>query len=124
MTTQPLAEGIGKLAGWRAEPTTEILDVPGLGVCVPDLLLVRADGARLFVEVLGYWSRDAVWRRVELSQRGLRERLVFAVSAHLRVSQDVIPDDVPAALYVYRRTMNARALVERAEKVLAGASVP
>ena len=113
-----LATGIDAQKGWRAKATTAILDVPGLGVCIPDLELVRADGAKVYVEVLGYWSRDAVWRRVELATQGLSAKIVFAVSARLRVSADVLGAEVPAALYVYKRTMSAKALLEHAERVL------
>jgi uncharacterized protein len=103
---------------WQASPSDVILGLPGVGVCVPDLELVhRESGQRAFVEVLGFWSRDAVWKRVEMAQAGLPFPIVFAVSKHLRVSEEVIPDDVPAALYVYARTMNAKAVLERVEAV-------
>jgi len=109
---------------WRARPATQVIDLPGAGVCVPDLELTHAPSGRsVFVEVLGFWSRDAVWRRIELAARGLPVPLVFAVSKHLRVSEAALPADLPAALYVYARAMNARALLERVESV-AGTSAP
>jgi hypothetical protein len=52
-----------------------------------------------------------------MANAGLPERMVFAVSKALRVSEEVLADDSPAALYVYVRTMNARAVVERVEAV-------
>lgn len=103
---------------WEVSLADAILDLPGLGVCVPDLQFVhREHGRRVFLEVLGFWSRDAVWKRVEMANAGLPERMVFAVSKALRVSEEVLADDSPAALYVYVRTMNARAVVERVEAV-------
>ena len=82
---------------------------------VPDLELrhTRA-AARVLLEVLGFWSRDAVWKRIELAERGLPDPIVFAVSKHLRVSEAALPDDLPAALYVYAHTMSARAVLEKA----------
>lgn len=114
-----LAERIDALGGaWRARPTTTLLEVPGAGVCVPDLALERAkDGAIVYVEVLGYWSRDAVFRRVELAERGLGERVVFAVSSRLRVSAEVLDASAPACLYVYKGKMSPRAVVEHATRV-------
>jgi uncharacterized protein len=110
---------------WQVSPSDAILDVPGLGVCVPDLQFVHGQtGQRVFLEVLGFWSRAAVWKRVEMVERGLGQPIVFAVSKHLRVSEDVLPDDVPASLYVYARTLNATAILERVEKVAAQASHP
>jgi predicted nuclease of restriction endonuclease-like RecB superfamily len=99
---------------WRAAVSDAVLDLPGVGLCVPDLEL-RRDGQRVYVEVLGFWSRDAVWKRVELVERGLPYPLVFAVSKRLRVSEEALGDQHPSALYVYGKTMSARALLERVE---------
>jgi predicted nuclease of restriction endonuclease-like RecB superfamily len=108
--------------GWRVSSNTRLLDLPGVGLCVPDLVFERKrDGAtdRVFLEVMGYWSRAAVWKRVELVQAGLAERVLFAVSAKLRVSEEVLGEDLPSALYVYKQTMSARAVAERIEKLAA-----
>ena len=103
---------------WMASPSDTILDLPGIGACVPDLEFVhRESGQRVFLEVLGFWSRAAVWKRVEMAAAGLPHPIVFAVSKHLRVSEEVLADDTPAALYVYARTMNARAVLARVEAV-------
>ena len=93
--------------------------MPGVGVCIPDLVLRRAsDGAAVLVEVLGFWSRASVWQRVELAQKGLGERLLFVVSSRLRVSEDVLEDADEAALYVYKGRINPRTLVRHAERLL------
>jgi uncharacterized protein len=103
---------------WQVSASDAILDVPGVGVCVPDLQFVhRETGRRVHFELLGFWSRAAVWKRVEMAERGLGEAIVFAVSKHLRVSEEVLPDEVPASLYVYARTLNASAILERVEQV-------
>jgi predicted nuclease of restriction endonuclease-like RecB superfamily len=109
---------------WQATPAVEILDLPGHGVCVPDLTFEHArSGERVHLEVLGYWSRDAVWKRVELVEAGLAHRIVFAVGQQLRVSEAALDVELPAALYVYKRTMSAKAIVERVD-ALATVRVP
>jgi uncharacterized protein len=109
---------------WRATPSADVLDLPGAGLCVPDLRFEHAEtGARVYLEVLGYWSRDAVWKRVELALAGLPEPVLFAVSSRLRVSEEVLPDDAPAALYVYKGTLSAAAVEARLD-ALAGRSAP
>jgi len=103
---------------WLVSPSETILDVPGIGVCVPDLQFVhRETGQRVYLELLGFWSRAAVWKRVEMVERGLGQPIVFAVSKHLRVSEEVLPDEVPASLYVYARALSASAILERVEKL-------
>ncbi len=102
---------------WTARPAPDVLELPGVGLCVPDLLFEHNDGTRVFLEVLGFWSRDAVFRRVELVERGLRQPIVFAVSKRLRVREDLIEDGLPAALYVYKGAMSARVILEKLEHV-------
>jgi predicted nuclease of restriction endonuclease-like RecB superfamily len=96
---------------WRAKVSDAVLELPGVGLCVPDLELTRA-GKTVYLEVMGFWSRDAVWKRIELVKAGLPHRMVFAVSKHLRVSEEALEEE-NAALYVYSRTMNAKAVLER-----------
>ena len=100
--------------GWKSTPNRKILELPGVGLVVPDLVFERRGASgkvdRVYLEVMGYWSRAAVWQRVELVQAGLAERVLFAVSSRLRVSEEVLGDDVPGALYVYKGTMSARAI--------------
>ncbi|HSO35639.1 MAG TPA: DUF790 family protein [Labilithrix sp.] len=109
---------------WKAEIAATLLDRPGLGVCIPDLVLRREGSSEpIYVEVLGFWSRDAVWRRVELAQQGLDARIVFCASSRLRVSPEVIGESAPAALYVYKGKPSARALVEHVERIATAALV-
>ena len=92
---------------WKPQACTEILHIPGLGVCAPDLVFEKGE-EKVYLEVLGFWSRAAVWKRVELAEAGLPVPIVFAVPARLRVSEEVLPDDVPASLYVYKGVMSPK----------------
>lgn len=106
--------------GWRVRRSTRILELPGAGLCVPDLVFSHADGMSVYLEVMGFWSRAAVWRRVELVQAGLAEHIIFAVSTKLRVSEAVLDDDAPGQLYVYKQKMSARALLRRLDAMRVG----
>jgi predicted nuclease of restriction endonuclease-like RecB superfamily len=102
---------------WVAEPSERILELPGVGLCVPDLRFVHPDGREVYFEVLGYWSRDAVWKRVELVEQGLPFRVVFAASSRLRVSEAALPPDLPGALLVYKGALIPRAVLAAVERV-------
>ena len=105
--------------GWSLEVANDLLELPGVGLCVPDFVCIHAlTGACVFIEVMGYWSRDAVWRRVELVQAGLSQPIIFAVSSRLRVSEEVLDADLPGQLYVYKGTMSPKAILERLEKLV------
>lgn len=102
--------------GWRASRSGEILNVPGLGVCVPDVTFAHTEtGQRVHLEVLGFWSRDAVWKRVELARSGLDTPILFAVPARLRVSEQVLDEGLPASLYVFKSVIARKAVLERLE---------
>jgi uncharacterized protein len=104
---------------WRPRVAQRVIHLPGAGTVVPDLELVDAKtGRTVLVEVLGFWSREAVWRRVELAERGLPEPMVFAAGKHLRVSEEALPDTLPSALYIYKRRMSVTALLDRAQAVV------
>jgi predicted nuclease of restriction endonuclease-like RecB superfamily len=103
---------------WRASESTHLFDLPGLGICVPDLVFEhRFTRERVHFEALGYWSRDAAWQRVELAKAGLSHPILFAVSSRLRVSEAVLDDVETAALYVYKGTMNPRAIERKLDEL-------
>jgi predicted nuclease of restriction endonuclease-like RecB superfamily len=105
---------------WIASRAEEIVDLPGVGLCVPDLAFTHRDtGEVVLLEVLGFWSRDAVWKRVELVQRGLGRKMLFAVSSRLRVSEAVLDGDMPGALYVYKGTMSPAQIEKKLDALLA-----
>jgi len=104
-------------SAWSVSPAPDVLELPGVGLCVPDLVFEHRDGARAYLEVLGFWSRDAVFRRIELVERGLPHPIVFAVSKRLRVREDLLEESLPSALYVYKGTMSARVVLEKLERL-------
>jgi uncharacterized protein len=118
-TRQLLADLASEDSPYSAASAATLVDLPGVGLCVPDITFVdrKHPERRVHFEMLGYWSRAAVWRRVELAQAGLPEPIVFGVNQRLRVSEQVLDRKVPAALYVFRGQPSAKALLARVEEV-------
>jgi hypothetical protein len=112
---ESLLRAFAELEGpWTAELSNVILDLPGSGVCVPDLVFHHEDGRPpVYLEVMGYWSRDAVFRRIELCEAGLSDKVLFAVSSRLRVSEELLEESASGALYVYKGTMSPKAIERR-----------
>jgi predicted nuclease of restriction endonuclease-like RecB superfamily len=112
---QKLVDGLKKADGpWKVALARKVLELKGVGLCVPDLRLTHEEtGKVVWFEALGYWSRDAVWKRVELVEQGLAEPIVFGVSSRLRVSEAALPAEAPASLYVYKGVMRPKALLEQ-----------
>jgi len=103
---------------WKAAVSRALFDLPGVGVCVPDLVFTHEEsGAKVYFEALGFWSRDAVWKRVELVEEGLPTPVVFAVPERLRVSEAVLPSELPGALYVYKGVIRPTRVEECLDQV-------
>lgn len=120
-TEPPLPDEVAELVArftalgspWQVERAHDLLGLPGAGLCVPDLLFRHADGTRVHLEVLGFWSREAVWQRIDLVRAGLPEKVLFAVTDRLRVSEEALEGDLPGQLYVYKGVMSPRAVLQR-----------
>ncbi len=98
---------------WRIEPANELLDARGHGIVVPDLVCTHSSGARVFVEVMGFSARDAVFARVELAEKGLLPPIVFCASERLRVSSALLDGDERAGLLVYKGVIPLGAFEEK-----------
>jgi len=115
---------------WDVKLSEALIDLTerGGGVLVPDLELAPRSpkrGAalgRILVEVLGFWSRDAVFQRIEAAERGLSQKVLFVVSSRLRVSEELLDSVDSASLYVFKGKINAHALLRKAEALLAPAA--
>jgi predicted nuclease of restriction endonuclease-like RecB superfamily len=116
--------------GFSARLGTDLFDLPGVGVVIPDLVLEDADGRAVHVEVMGYWSREAVFRRLDWvsAQRKAAGpasakplRLLLAVSSQLRVSPEAEPPEAAGTIYVYKGTISAKALLKQAQALCQGA---
>lgn len=125
-----LLDSLQSNAVWQARLSDKLIDLTaqGGGVLVPDLELTRAEPKAkgkasptpVLVELLGFWSRDAVFRRIEAAQQGLSGRVLFVVSSRLRVSEELLDGVEAASLYVYKGKINAAALLRKAEALLDG----
>ncbi len=112
-----LVEGFRALdSPWDVEHNDEIIALPGEAVCAPDLRFThRETGEVVFLEAFGFWSRKAVWQRVETIGRGFPARIILAVGKQLRVSEEVLGEDEAGELYVYGNSMRPKTILERLE---------
>jgi predicted nuclease of restriction endonuclease-like RecB superfamily len=115
---QSFVDAFGKLeTSWDVADNDEIIALPGEAVCVPDLVFTNRDtGEEVFLEAFGFWSRQAVWQRIETLQRSDFEgRIILAVGKHLRVSEELLDDDDAGQIYVYKTKMRPKQILERLE---------
>jgi predicted nuclease of restriction endonuclease-like RecB superfamily len=102
---------------WSVAQNERIFALPGEIVCIPDLVFTNAKtGEEVFLEAFGFWSKTAVWQRVETLRNGFPCRIILAVGKHLRVSEEVLDDSLEGEIYVYKNSMRPRAVLERLER--------
>ena len=128
---QTLIETINRAnAGVSARLGSDLFDLPGVGVVIPDLVLEHEGGCLVHVEVMGYWSREAVFRRLDwlraqrkAARPGAEQplHLLLAVSSQLRVSPDAEPPEAEGTIHVYKGTISAKALLKQAHALCQGA---
>lgn len=109
----------GKLStSWIVSPCQELLSTPDGNVLVPDLQFSHVEtGEVIYLESLGFWSREAVWRRIEWVQQGLPYRLLFAVNKRLRVSEEALEEKANSHLYVHNGTLSPRLIHSHLEQM-------
>lgn len=102
-------------SAWDVAENDEIIALPGEAVCVPDLIFThRQTGEEVFLEAFGFWSRQAVWQRIETLQRSEFDgRIILAVGKHLRVSEELLEEDDAGQIYVYKTKMRPKPILER-----------
>lgn len=113
-----LVAGFKRLeSAWSVRRNSRIFALPGEVVCVPDLIFENGEtGEEVYLEAFGFWSRAAVFQRVELLRKGFPCRILLAVGKQLRVSEELLGDDDAGEVYVYKRSPSPRAVLERLER--------
>ncbi len=104
----------GALSGSRVEVCSDVVAVPGVGACVPDLVVVeKKTKRRLYIEVLGFWSREAVFKRIALVTASTSAvPLLLCVSDRLRVSEAAL-DSEHGALLTFKGALSAKKVADR-----------
>jgi len=115
---EALVSAFAKLgSSWQVRPNEDIFALPGEVVCIPDLVFESTEtGELVYLEVFGFWSRRAVWQRIELLRRGFPARIILAAGKQLRVSEEVLGEEDAGELYVYKSAMSARVIRDRLDR--------
>jgi predicted nuclease of restriction endonuclease-like RecB superfamily len=94
---------------WTVAACDELLPLPGQAVIVPDLSFTsQKSGEVVYLEMMGFWSRDAVWKRIEQIEQGLDARLIIAVKKSLRVSREALDGSTGSSLLVFGTAPSAK----------------
>ncbi len=110
-----LLEALDATVGdWRISPATTVVDLVG-AVVVPDAVACGPDGARVFLEVLGFWTPRSLEQRLhELTDS--RTPYLLLVSRELLASREDVPEPRPNVL-IFKTSLDVRVLRERLDSL-------
>ncbi|MEM8963536.1 MAG: DUF790 family protein [Acidobacteriota bacterium] len=97
---------------WEVERDGELIDLGGQSVLIPDFVFQhRTSGIRVPMEVLGYWNRGVVRRRLkELRDHG-PDKMILAIAKNLASGEK--EENVPASVYIFRTMPLPRQVLKR-----------
>lgn len=107
----PLAEKLktnwAKAAGnWILKESHEVIDL-GESAFAPDFVLTDADGRRVYLEVMGFWTPEYLTTRLQQFTRAKFKDFILVVSEELRGSRDN-PVNLPANVLVCKSSLTAK----------------
>jgi predicted nuclease of restriction endonuclease-like RecB superfamily len=102
--------------GWSLERSGEVIDLGG-SAFIPDFVLRNAEtGARVFLEVLGFWTPEHLRERlIEFDHAGLKN-FILAAWDDLRGTRDPMTN-VPPNTIVFKRNLDPALVALAAEHV-------
>jgi len=106
-------------ADWALEQSREVIDL-GETAFAPDFVLSRETGARVYLEVLGFWTPESLRRRLaEFEHAGIRN-FILAAWDELRGGRDPLAS-VPPNVINFKRTLDPAAVALKADELTAAA---
>jgi hypothetical protein len=104
-------------SGWELSRDGAPLDQGGEAIVVPDFTF-RKDGREAHLEILGFWRKGSVAKRLQLMERCGPSNLVVAVSRKLAGEAG----DLPEGVVSFAEVIPAKEVLRRIEEVAAPAA--
>lgn len=113
---------LGPGRGWRLERESAIVST-GVGgqLFYPDFTLFSERGGRVLVEVVGFWTPDYLAKK-QRALSAVQEPIVVCVDER-HATELGIPSGEGTVVVTYRDRIDAAALLDAAERALAGATI-
>lgn len=114
---EKLKRNFEKLAGeWNLQENKEVIDL-GRTAFIPDLVLNKASGEKIYLDVLGFWTPKSLLKRIEEFRAANYDKFILAASQELRGSREEALWESPNVLF-YKTRLEPLALLEMAEKLI------
>lgn len=100
---------------WTLDPHPPLVKLPGGQLVIPDYALRHPDGRVAYLEILGFWRRGSLEKRLQLQREGSRPHLLLAVSSNLQGSVEAL-GEVPEGILYFRDILPPREVIQLAEQ--------
>lgn len=104
-------------SGWDLTREGAVIDLENGEVLVPDYRLVSPDGEEVFVEIVGFWRRAYLERRIEMLDE-VDVPLVLVVAERLKTDKKRLEQGRPEVFF-FKGVILADKVLEAAERALA-----
>lgn len=110
------AERFARLeSGWQIEREVAIINLKDT-VFIPDFAFRHVDGRTALLEIVGFWRRDYLERKLMKLRRAGRANMVVAVSADLNVGEEELRQ-IPGRVLFFKHRLNPHEVLVRLEQV-------
>jgi len=103
-----------KACEWSLDRRVRPIDLGGRSVVMPDYRLTK-DGRTAYLEIIGYWRKDYLQRRLEALRRHGPGNLILAVSKSLGKSTDL--SVIGQEVVPFAKILQVKQVLEAAERV-------
>jgi len=100
---------------WELQENSEVVDL-GRTAFVPDFVLAAQNGAKIYLDVLGFWTPKSLKKRLEEFQAANFQKFIFAASQELRGSREE-PLWTSENVLFYKTKIEPNLLIEMAENL-------
>lgn len=112
-----------KQPSWSLSEAPAVFRIPGGEVWVPDLVLEHEDGTRVYIDLIGYWRKGSVTKRLERSRALPGTPRLILLSSRLRVDEGEL-EDLPATVIPFKGVLPGKKIVAAAETFRKRSSSP
>lgn len=103
---------------WKVTRAPKPIAIPGEAIVAPDLAFVNEEtGEEVLFELFGFWSRAAVFQRVETIRKGFPGRILLAAGKQLRVSDELLEEGEAGEILVFKTALSAKEVLGRLDRV-------
>ena len=104
----------GYETAWELERRGTLLELDGGQVLIPNYVLKHPDGRVVFMEVIGFWRKSYLERRLESLSEMPNTPLILVVSEQLHGDRDKL-EESPASLVFFKTVILVDKVIEAAE---------